>query len=163
MLVDSYGLADKAPSHRISYWMIRNPRIMEWSWALVRRSRRLARMSLAQIFADSHNITPALEEEVHQAMLDPSGQRAFANFQQAEMLPERLRTCYIDRLGEILAPTLVIHGERDSLVPLSAAREAARRLPNARLEIIAGAGHWPMREKPELFNPLLTGFLNGDA
>ncbi len=161
-LVDSYGLARTFSYHRLSYWMIRNFWIMEWSWALVRRSRKLSRMSLAQIFADPRNITPELEEETYQAVLDPSGQRAFGKFQQAEMLPDRLRTCFMDRLGEIHAPTLIIHGAKDRLVPLTASQEAARRIPNARLEVIQNAGHWPMREQPQQFNHLLVDFFKPD-
>lgn len=157
-LVDSYGLASTFTYHRLGYWMIRNFWIMEWSWALIRRSRRLARMSLSQIFADPHNITPELEEEIYQAVLHPSGQRAFGQFQRAEMLPDRLRTCYMDRLAEIHVPTLIVHGEKDKLVPLAASQEAARRIPNARLEVIQNAGHWPMREQPQQFNRLLVDF-----
>jgi len=157
-LVDSYGLASTFSYHRLSYWMIHNPWILDWSWALVRRSRRLTRMSLGQIFADPRNITPELEEEAYQAALDPSGQRSFGKFQKAEMLPDRLRTCFMDRLGEIQAPTLIVHGEKDKLVPLAASQEAARRIPNARLEVIPDAGHWPMREQPQQFNRLLVGF-----
>lgn len=162
MLVDSYGLANTVAYHRLSYWMVRNFWIMDWSWALVRRSRKLARMSLSQIFADSRNITPELEEEVYQAVLDPSGQCAFGRFQKAEMLPDRLRTCYMDRLGEIQAPTLVVHGDHDSLVPLAASQEAARRIPNARLAVIENAGHWPMREQPRQFNDLMIQFFKDE-
>jgi pimeloyl-ACP methyl ester carboxylesterase len=52
-------------------------------------------------------------------------------------------------LRSITAPTLVIHGDKDKLVPLSGGRATARAIPGARLMIIKGMGHdiprgaWP--------------------
>jgi pimeloyl-ACP methyl ester carboxylesterase len=159
VLVDSYGLASKVAYHRLIYWYVQADWLNDWVWALIRRSRWLMRWSLSGIFGDRRNISEELTEEVYQAVQSVSAQRAFAQFQKFETLPDRLRTCYMERLGEIRASTLIIHGERDPLVPLAAAREAARRIPDARLEVIAGAGHWPMREKPSEFNRLLCSFL----
>jgi len=44
-------------------------------------------------------------------------------------------------LARITAPTLVIHGRDDPLVPLAAGIETARHVRGARLEVIAGMGH----------------------
>jgi pimeloyl-ACP methyl ester carboxylesterase len=44
-------------------------------------------------------------------------------------------------LAEIKAPTLVIHGADDPLVPVECGRDTAKRIPSARLEIIPGMGH----------------------
>jgi pimeloyl-ACP methyl ester carboxylesterase len=44
-------------------------------------------------------------------------------------------------LKRITAPTLVIHGADDPLVPVAAANDLARHIPGARLEIIPGMGH----------------------
>ncbi len=48
------------------------------------------------------------------------------------------RTAAIRR---ITAPTLVIHGKDDPLVPVAAGIETAREIPNAKLSVIAGMGH----------------------
>jgi pimeloyl-[acyl-carrier protein] methyl ester esterase len=40
-------------------------------------------------------------------------------------------------------PTLLLHGERDAVVPAAAGEWLARALPNARLTVISGAGHGP--------------------
>lgn len=45
------------------------------------------------------------------------------------------------RLHEVRAPTLVIHGDHDPVVRLSAARAITRAVPDARLEILTGHGH----------------------
>jgi len=44
-------------------------------------------------------------------------------------------------LGTIRAPTLVIHGAADPLVPLACGQDTARQIPGARLEVIEGMGH----------------------
>ena len=44
-------------------------------------------------------------------------------------------------LKQIAAPTLVIHGEADPLVPLEAGRDTAANIPGARLTVIPGMGH----------------------
>ena len=44
-------------------------------------------------------------------------------------------------LARIKAPTLVIHGEADPLVPLACGQDTARRIPGAKLLTIAGMGH----------------------
>ena len=54
-----------------------------------------------------------------------------------------------DRLQQITAPTLVIHGREDPLVPLAGGIDTAEHVDGARLEIIDGMGHnlpqalWP--------------------
>ncbi|MBC7686032.1 MAG: alpha/beta fold hydrolase [Bdellovibrionales bacterium] len=44
-------------------------------------------------------------------------------------------------LGTISAPTLVIHGAADPLVPLAGGQDTARKVLGARLEVIEGMGH----------------------
>jgi pimeloyl-ACP methyl ester carboxylesterase len=52
-------------------------------------------------------------------------------------------------LGEIEVPTLVIWGGNDRIVPMSCAHQYVRGLANARLEVVAGAGHLVELEEPE--------------
>ena len=51
-------------------------------------------------------------------------------------------------LKTIRAPTLVIHGDQDPLVPLAAGKDTAAKIPRAKLTIIRGMGHdmaaWPL-------------------
>jgi pimeloyl-ACP methyl ester carboxylesterase len=44
-------------------------------------------------------------------------------------------------LGDIRAPTLIIHGKEDPLVPVAAAYHLQKHIAGARLEVIAGMGH----------------------
>lgn len=45
------------------------------------------------------------------------------------------------QLSKIIAPTIVIHGNADKLVPLAGGRDSARAIPSAQLAIIDGMGH----------------------
>jgi pimeloyl-ACP methyl ester carboxylesterase len=63
--------------------------------------------------------------------------------------------------GRVDAPTLLVWGARDHLVPVDAAGDWQRAIPQARLEVIDRAGHVPMVEAPSAFAELLLQFLDG--
>ncbi len=46
-----------------------------------------------------------------------------------------------DELAKIAAPTLVVHGLADPLVPFACGQDTARRIPGARLVAVPGMGH----------------------
>lgn len=65
----------------------------------------------------------------------------------------------VELLKAIKAPSLVIHGRDDVLVPLACGVDTARRIPNAALEIIDGMGH----NLPESLVPILTDLVADHA
>ena len=62
-------------------------------------------------------------------------------------------------LKAITAPALVIHGEVDLSVPISAGQQMAQGLANAQFQPIAGAGHGACLTHWEFVNPLVKTFL----
>jgi pimeloyl-ACP methyl ester carboxylesterase len=64
-----------------------------------------------------------------------------------------------DRLDEITAPTLVIHGDADPLVPVENGRHLAGGIAGAELIVYEGVGHIPEVEAFERFNDDLVSFL----
>jgi len=58
--------------------------------------------------------------------------------QRAAVMASGART---DQLKQLDVPTLVIHGDKDPLVPLAAGEHTAATIPGARLEILPGMGH----------------------
>ena len=54
-----------------------------------------------------------------------------------------------DRLGEVKAPTLVIHGDSDTLVPAANGEMIHEKITGSSMHIIQGAGHCFFWEKPE--------------
>jgi len=67
----------------------------------------------------------------------------------------------LDQLSRIDCPTLVCVGELDPITPVAAASEIAASLRGgiARLEVIDGAGHFPWKDAPDRYWPLLTRFV----
>jgi poly(3-hydroxyalkanoate) depolymerase len=61
-------------------------------------------------------------------------------------------------LPSITAPTLVVAGEADPLVPPGNAQILSRLLPNARRHIIAGGGHLCLLERAAELAPVIDGF-----
>jgi pimeloyl-ACP methyl ester carboxylesterase len=70
-----------------------------------------------------------------------------------------VRTDVRGDLRQIAAPTLVVWGENDRLLPVMHGYTCAALVPNARLEVVPGAGHVPMLESPEEVSRLLREFL----
>ncbi len=64
-----------------------------------------------------------------------------------------------DRVGQIAAPTLILAGEEDRVVPVENARLLAAKIPNARLRTFPGGGHAFNIEMDEAFNAAVTEFL----
>jgi pimeloyl-ACP methyl ester carboxylesterase len=62
----------------------------------------------------------------------------------------------------IRAPTLIVWGERDRLVPARLATDWHKAIPGSRLELIAGARHVPMVERPSAFAEVLLDFLRDE-
>jgi pimeloyl-ACP methyl ester carboxylesterase len=64
-----------------------------------------------------------------------------------------------DRLGEITAPTLVVWGAKDMLVPVRDAWVFGELIADARVVVYEDTGHVSMLERPAAFNALVEDFL----
>jgi len=56
-------------------------------------------------------------------------------------------------------PTLIVWGERDRMIPVTHGREAHAAIPGSRLEVFAGAGHFPFNDDPVRFARVLRDFV----
>lgn len=66
-------------------------------------------------------------------------------------------------LRRIEVPCLVLWGAEDTVAPLRTGLLLEAVLPNASLQLIAGAGHVPMRDRPELFNRAVADAIAGSS
>jgi len=105
--------------------------------------------------------TRPLDGDVEAALiapwLGPDGQSAF--YRQMAQGDER-DTDEIEPLyGQITTPTLVVWGAADPWIPVARGRELARRIPGARLEVLADAGHLVQHDRPDDLTRLLVQHL----
>jgi 3-oxoadipate enol-lactonase len=68
--------------------------------------------------------------------------------------------CFEPRLKEVQAPTLILFGEYDKVVPPGNAELLAREIGNNTIRILPGAGHFFPLEVPEAANEVIVDFLN---
>ncbi|MEL6271988.1 MAG: alpha/beta hydrolase, partial [Chloroflexota bacterium] len=157
ILVDSYGLQDRAPFHLLSWLALRAPRIATGPmWATFRRVGLARRAGLTAIYFNPL----ALGADT---LRDAEGSVSLGVFYEwlgSEISPAGCKTNYTPQLAGLHTPTLLIHGRFDRSVPVRWARRAARELPAGQLEVIYRAGHWVNRERPRRFNRAVLDFLN---
>jgi pimeloyl-ACP methyl ester carboxylesterase len=76
---------------------------------------------------------------------------------------DALRACleydFRERLPEVGAPTLIVWGEDDAIIPVRDAEDFERLIGDSRKVVMRDTGHVPMAERPEAFNELLLDFL----
>ncbi len=94
-----------------------------------------------------------LRERVEQAV--QRSYRPGAIFRQ--LIAIRTAPSRVEALRRVRAPTLVLHGSDDPLVPMAAGQDTAASIPGARLRIIPGMGHF----LPESLVPLLVDEIAG--
>lgn len=66
------------------------------------------------------------------------------------------------RIHRVKAPTLIVWGKEDRLVPSIYADEFARRIPGARVHTVDGAGHAPHLEQPDKVARLIVDFFGAE-
>jgi 2-hydroxymuconate-semialdehyde hydrolase len=114
----------------------------------------------------AHNrqlITDELVEMRYQASLDPPVRDSWA-----AMFPEP-RQRWVDdlalsgaELAAITAPVLMVHGRDDQVVPWrDSSAQLVDLLPDSRLHVLSGCGHWTMIEKTAEFLAVVQSFLAG--
>lgn len=96
----------------------------------------------------------------YSSLTEPTNRQAFVRTMRAVIDPGGQSVSAMDRL--YLAanmPTLIIWGDKDKIIPLIHAYRAHEAIPNSRLEIMEGVGHYPHVEEPVRFVEILVDFL----
>ncbi|HEY51063.1 MAG TPA: alpha/beta hydrolase [Dehalococcoidia bacterium] len=68
-------------------------------------------------------------------------------------------TVLVNRLSELLIPTLLVWGANDNIVPVHQAYLAAARIPNCQVRVFQNSGHSVYRQRIREFSDLLVRFL----
>lgn len=161
ILLDSYGLMPRLPGGRqLPSWLLQRSGVLNALSRWMATNQVALDWSMRSLIRDPARRTPELMAEIAAAARRP-GIGAFEQFQRDEICFNRLRTDYTPRLASISCPTLIIHGDRDTAVPVSRSRASAALIPQATLTIVAGAGHWVQRDAPDAVIDAMVAFLAG--
>ncbi len=114
----------------------------------------LLRMSLEPAFANPAVLSDALTQRYFDLMRAPGSRAALlARMEQTVLTDPR------PMLRQIRAPTLLLWGEQDAMIPFSNHLDYLAALPNARLAALSGIGHLPQEEQPDRGLAALLAFL----
>ena len=96
----------------------------------------------------------------YRSLTEAENRRAFVRTMRAVIDPGGQSVSARDRL--YLAahmPTLVVWGAQDKIIPVTHAFDAHAAIPDSRLEVLEGVGHFPHVEDPDRFVAVLTDFV----
>lgn len=114
-------------------------------------------------FLDDRGIRNAPAAEMwrsYTSLTEGENRQAFVRTMRAVIDPGGQTVSAIDRLYlAARTPTLIVWGDRDKIIPVVHAYNAHKAIPNSRLEIMEGVGHFPHVEEPIRFVEVLTDFL----
>jgi pimeloyl-ACP methyl ester carboxylesterase len=116
--------------------------------------RPLLRMSLVPAYANPAVLTDALTTRYYELMLGPGSRDALIARMEQTVLVDP-----IPELKKITAPTLIVWGEKDALIPFSNSADYMKAIPSAKLVALPGMGHLPHEEAPEQTIGVVRAFL----
>ncbi|WP_375203422.1 alpha/beta fold hydrolase [Hyphococcus sp.] len=157
LLLDASGMplreGEKAPPLNLAFRLLSHPA----GRFLLRQYT--PRMALEKSLRE----TVSIEDFIDDAMVDrywelyrlPGNREAAGKRFMVDREPH-----FADRVGEIAAPTLIIWGEEDRLIYVTAATTFDERMPNADVIIYDGVGHIPMEETPDMTAADINAFLD---
>lgn len=116
--------------------------------------RFVLQASLAPAYADPTRLTDDLVTRYHALIRGPGVRDAMI-----ERLSQTVLADPVPWLKRIDAPTLLLWGEQDAMVPFANAAEYLAALPRATLAALPGVGHLPHEEAPERSLVELLAFL----
>lgn len=116
--------------------------------------RSLIRANLAPAWAHPEALPDAVLERYRDMLLAPGVRRAILDRTRQTVLTDPA-----PRLRSITAPTLLLWGTRDAMIPVSNAQDYLRLMPHAQLAALPGMGHVPFEESPAQALPPLERFL----
>ncbi len=117
--------------------------------------RPVLRMNLAPAYADPKALTDELVDRYFDLLRAPGAREAMLQRMRQHVLQNP-----VPWLQKITAPTLLLWGEDDKLIPIANADDYTRALPDSRLVRLTGLGHLPHEEDPARSLVPLRAFLD---
>ena len=150
--VDTWGISEKMPFHRFSYWYVNHTDLTLVQYRLFAKSRLLARWSISYaLIGNKKRISDSLVNEVMQSCVGDMAGKSMLNYQRSSAGKYQAKPYYLNRLKDLKMPVIYIIGEKDPLVPLDDLYRAAHESPDSKGEVFKGCKHWSVKEHPKRF------------
>jgi pimeloyl-ACP methyl ester carboxylesterase len=130
-------------------------------WGYEPSEERMRTLISRYFVFDASIATDDLVRLRHQATLQPGFQESYRTMFPAPF--QRHLDALVtseDAIATIAAPTLLIHGREDAVIPVDVSQRLFGLLPNAQLHLFGKCGHWTQIEYAAEFNALAMLFLN---
>ena len=147
VLVSTYARPDALWRAQLNFW--------RWLPEVAPSERAFFEAFFTWVYTPRAHADGSVDQIVEEAL-------AFPHQQSLEAFQAQVNVCLAHdtaaRLSEIAAPTLVLSGELDIILPPRFGRSVAAEIPNARFEVMAGEAHQPFQEVPGEFNARVDAF-----
>ncbi len=118
--------------------------------------KAMLRMSLEPAYANTRAMTDSLADRYYDLLRAPGARDAML-----QRMRQTVLTDPVPLLRRIQAPTLLLWGQQDAMIPFSNAADYLRALPHAILVPLPNVGHLPFEETPDAALVPLRRFLIG--
>jgi epoxide hydrolase 4 len=125
---------------------------------------------LEQIGGSDAKLTDEERAVYHEAWSQPGALTGGLNYYRAARMGDQVAAGGVSeeyeakiRSMRLEVPTLVIWGENDPALLVGLTRGLEEWIPDMRLEVLPGAGHWVPYERPNEVNRLIRGFVDAGA
>jgi pimeloyl-ACP methyl ester carboxylesterase len=147
MLVGTYARPDALWRAQLNFW--------RWLAEVAPSERAFYEAFFTWVYTPRTHDDGTVDQIVEEAL-------AFPHQQSVEAFQAQVDVCLThdtaDRLSQITAPTLVVAGELDMILPPRFGRFVADEIPNARFDVMPGEAHQPFQEVPDEFNAPVDAF-----
>ena len=147
VLNSTYARADALFRSQLDFW--------RWLPEAAPSERAFFEAFFTWVYTPREHADGSVAEIVEEAL-------SFSHGQPVEAFQAQVDICRkhdtADRLSQIAAPTLVLAGELDVILPPRFGRAVADAIPSARFEVMPGEAHQPFQEVPDEWNARADAF-----
>jgi pimeloyl-ACP methyl ester carboxylesterase len=147
VLVGTYARPDALWRSQLKFW--------RWLPEAAPNDRAFFEAFFTWVYTPRAHADGTVEQIVEEAL-------AFPHQQSVEAFQAQVDVCLehdaAGRLSQIAAPTLVMAGELDAILPPRSGQLVAEEIPDAEFQVLAGEAHQPFQEVPDEWNARVDAF-----
>ncbi|KKQ95442.1 MAG: hypothetical protein UT18_C0001G0029 [candidate division CPR2 bacterium GW2011_GWC2_39_10] len=159
VLIDSYGLGHKLPMHKLVYEISKLPFLFDLIWNICSKSEKMFFLSMKFFVHNTEIVAKDTVAELRKLLRGKVGRKTIKLWLRGEIKKAGSYTNFEHQLHLLNIPTLIIHGERDRIIPLDWSVKASMKIKKSKLHVLKETGHNPLIDKPEEISQLIDEFL----